>query len=350
MRLSLAGKLLVFAAGVAALFAAWRQMPRRPAAEPAPVAPLTLPDPAPGGDAGAEVRIGYSGAPPPVAPGWDAPHGFAARLKAESRLSPTLVEGSGPRALLKDVADGALKAAVVDLPTVVFAARKAAPPYHVVLLVRWRPEAHAIVVRDGGAWDPAGGILVEPGTSGEYLARAALASGRCSPADVAAGRDALARPSARSGAAAGLRETLPEEARAWPVWKTAEDFGLRVPDVLVVQRQWARRNPEATAGLLRAWIAVQEDLNEDPAPRKTMALQRAPALGLSVLATEEALQPAPLEDQMAFAGLSGDTGLYGRLITQQMRVLEPGPRPLAPGFHVPMDPAPLAAAAPVLLQ
>jgi ABC-type nitrate/sulfonate/bicarbonate transport system substrate-binding protein len=363
MRLKFAGKVVLFALGLAGLYALWRQVPRR-AQQPwrIPFVRLHVPEhrnvAAPQETAVPHegILIGYAGAPPPATvdlsrPGVNVQPAFG----RETNQAVSLRERETSAELLKDVGSGRLDAAVVDFPAVVYAARKGDVPFHVVLLVSWRRGADVLTVRGGGPWKPAEGIVAEPDASGAYLALAVLASGRYSPQDVTIGRKYVQEPAAigstpGSGAAAGRWDRLPREARGWPVWRRAEDMGLQMPDVLVVNTKWARRHPETVTELVRSWLRGQEAAGRSPANWKRFVREQAKGSGTDRRTLEESLRPAPLEDQLAFAGLREKGTRYAALVVRQLRTIESGPRPPDPRFTVPMDPAPLSGAAPLLVE
>jgi hypothetical protein len=338
VRLTLAGKIVVYIAAVAGLGVLWTRLPHELRHVNAPVALPTEPDARPEPPAAPRgLRIGYTGSPPAV----DA----AALKPVDASLQP--IE-SVPK-LLDAVRSGTLNGAVVDFPSVVFASRKGMTPFHTVLLVSWRTGADAIVVKTGGAWRPGGRTDFMPGTSGEYFVRIVLDSARYSPQEKAAGDKWLSagRPDARLDAwdaAAGRMDRMSAVERGWPAYRAADDTDTRMPDVLIVNTKWARNAPEAVTSLVRAWRKGQDAMTQDAAPWRDFARRESQTLGIPESEVWRRMRPAPLEDQLAFSGLADKGMKYTELVLRQLTVLEPGPQPPSADFAVLLDPRPLADA------
>jgi ABC-type nitrate/sulfonate/bicarbonate transport system substrate-binding protein len=337
VRLTLAGKIVVYIAAVAGLCFLWTRLPHEVRHVNAPAALSTEPDARPAPTEPTGHRIGYAGSPPAVA---------AAALKAAD-VSLEAME-SVPK-LLDAVGSGALTGAVVDFPSVVYASRKGTTRFHTVLLVSWRTGADAVVVRSGGPWRPDGRTDFTPATSGEYLARLVLDSARYSPQEKAAGRKWLGANPPDAGAdawdaAAGRLDRMSPVERGWPVYRAADDEETRMPDVLIVNTKWARNAPVAVTSLVRAWRRGQDAMTPDAAAWKDYASQESQALGIPESEVLRQMRPAPLEDQLAFAGLAEKGMKYTELVLRQLAVLEPGPRPPSADFAVLLDPRPLADA------
>lgn len=339
MRLTLAGKIVVYLAVLGGLYVLWTRVPHQvgrvemprgvqPAGAEAP------PEPAKGHEG---FRIGYVGASPAVdaAPLKDA----GASLVAEERVGR----------ILAGLESGALDAAVLDFPSVVYASEKGATPFHTVLLVSWRTGADAITVRSGGAWQPAGFTAFEPKTSGEYVARVALDSGRYSPQEKSAGRNQLNAEAAGAqsrapDAAAGRLDRMTPQERGWTVYRTSEDLDVRMPDVLVVNTRWAHADAARTTALVKAFVDGQHRLHGDAAAWEAFVREQSRTLGLPEAEVAEQMRPAPVEDQLAFAGLAKPGIRYTDLVLRQIAVLNPGPRPPSPDFTVLVDPRPMMEA------
>jgi ABC-type nitrate/sulfonate/bicarbonate transport system substrate-binding protein len=285
----------------------------------------------------AGVLVGYVGSPPAVA---------AAALKP---ADATLKEMPLVSMALADLNAGALDAAVVDYPSVVFASRKGTTPFHIVLLVSWRYGADAITVKNGGPWKPAGWTDFAPATSGEYIARLVLDSSRYSPQEKAAGRkrlDALASggQSNAPDAAAGRLDRMTAVERGWPRYVTTEDLREAMPDVLVVNTKWARREPKKVTALARAWLDGQKRMVDDASGWKVFVEAESRRAGLPFDAAEEEIRPAPLAEQLAFVGLAEPGLKYTDLALHQGTILRDGPTPSAPDFTVLVDSRPMADA------
>lgn len=334
MRLTLAGKIVLYIVVLAGLYALWTRVPhttrrvefRKPAPRvEAPAAPVP--------ESHEGIRIGYTGAPPAL---------DAAPLK---EVGAALQEAGGVAEILAGLQSGALDAAVLDFPCVVYASRAGATPFHTVLLVSWRKGADVITVKSGGPWQPAGFTDFTPHTSGEYLARLALESSRYSPQEKSAGRnqlnaeDAGARSGAPDAAAGRLDRMAPRE-RGWPVDRTSEDLDAPMPDVLVVNTEWARDNAAKVTALVRAIRAGQDSLLSDKDRWAAWLRAWSQTLGRPEAEVAEQMRPAPLEDQLAFVGLAPKGMKYTEVVLRQLRALQPGPRP-PDDVTVRVDPRPL---------
>lgn len=351
MRLRPLGKLLLFAIVLGTLYAGYRLAPPRYRSVDWRVSLPNLPRvsigrPHTGVQAPEPVavltpRVAVAGLPPPAL---SAMAGSAEAAVPSLRCDNSL-------AALDGIRSGRATAAVVDLPSAVYAAQAGSAPFRVVLLVGWRSGSDVIVSARPGDWRPGDRVAFLKGTSGEYLVRRALDASlppalRKSLEDGLMPLSTLDHAADVADALAGRRDQLPAAARNWNVLfsLSSERLEDRIPDVLVVSEPWAREKPEEVDALVRRWLDAQSRLRWGGVTTRDYYESFARASGLDELEVQSEMAPAGVEDQLDFVGTAGRRGTWAKLaarqalLTARSKATAPEPAPVV------VDPRPLQRA------
>jgi hypothetical protein len=350
MRLRPLGKLLLFALVLGTLYAGYRLAParyrsvdwrvglpdlpkvtfRRPGAGISVQTPEPVAVSAPG--------VAVAGLPPPT----------LEQLSGSADGSVPVVSSGTSLAALDNVRTGRATAAVVDFPSVVYAAQSGKAPFRVVLLVGWRRGSDVVVSVRAGDWRAGDRIAFLKGTSGEYVVRRALDAPlppalRKSLEDGLMPLTTLNHAAEVADALAGRRDQLPPAARTWNVRNAVSSDRLedRIPDVLVVSETWAREKPEDVDALVRRWLDAQTRLQWGGATARRYYETYGRGAGMDELEVLEEMAPATVAEQVEFVGTGGQRGTWSKLAARQALLTERSKAEAAEVAPIVVDPRPL---------
>ena len=351
MRLSLLGKFVILALTLVALVAVWLMMPDSWRRQPRPIRVTVKKAEVASQHEG--VILGYVAVPPLAVLDLSATKPVPSQTLSTSVAGILLKAEENPARALRKVVSGDWDAAVVDFPTVVYASKGRNPGFRVVLPVSWREGADRLMTRtDVSNWHQLKGTAYIPATSSEYVIRSLLQDLRLSPAHAEKvimrmkAVETLAGSSEKHDAVAGRIDQMGRPPVGWssrPVTDGIEQR-RRMPDVLVVSDTYARRSPEGTVNLVRAFLDGGAAFAGPSIEKSAFVKEQAARMGISANEVVRQMKPAPVEDVLSFMGVGVTRPGYSDLVeTQMSRTASGGPKPLLE-TRVPVDNEPLIQA------